>query len=202
MRHVLLAISGPSGVGKGTMVKTLIARREDVVESVSCTTRAPREGEIHGKHYFFLSKEEFERRIQEGDFLEYDEHFGNYYGTPRKEAEAVLASGKNLILEIEVDGAGQVRKKFPEAVLIMLLPPDFATQESRLRGRGTETEEKILGRLAQTREELKHLDLYDYIVYNETGRSDVCKDDILSIVRAERLSRRRNPDAAKRYFGE
>ena len=83
MKHVLLAVSGPSGVGKGTMVKTLIARREDVVESVSCTTRAPREGEVHGKHYFFLSKEEFIRRIDEGDFLEYDEHFGNYYGTPK-----------------------------------------------------------------------------------------------------------------------
>ena len=198
----LVVISGASGVGKGTVLGIMMKKRDDLKFSVSATTRSPRPSETDGVHYYFVTKEQFEEMIATGQMLEYSAHAANYYGTPRKEAEAVLASGKNLILEIEVDGAGQVRKKFPEAVLIMLLPPDFATQESRLHGRGTETEEKILGRLAQTREELKHLDLYDYIVYNETGRSDVCKDDILSIVRAERLSRRRNPDAAKRYFGE
>ena len=104
MKHVLLAVSGPSGVGKGTMVKTIISRRSDVVESVSCTTREPREGEVHGKHYFFLSREEFERRIAENDFLEYDEHFGNYYGTPKSFVRDTLKS-KSVIMEIDVVGA-------------------------------------------------------------------------------------------------
>ena len=200
-KGLLIVISGPSGSGKGT-VNAQLLQTGDFAFSVSATTREPRPGEVDGINYYYISREEFESRIASGNMLEYTSYNGNYYGTPRKEAEAVLASGKNLILEIEVDGAGQVREKYPEAVLIMLLPPDFATQEARLRGRGTETEEKILGRLAQTREEMKHLDIYDYIVYNETGKVESCKEDILTIVHAEKLSRKRNIDAAKRYFGE
>jgi len=166
MKHVLLAVSGPSGVGKGTMVKTLIARRADVVESVSCTTRAPREGEIHGKHYFFLSKEEFERRIAEDDFLEYDEHFGNYYGTPKSFVRETLKN-KSVIMEIDVVGALNAKKAFPECVLVMVTPPSVEELKRRLSSRGSESEEQILNRLARMEYELSHKDEYDYIIVND-----------------------------------
>ena len=166
MKHVLLAVSGPSGVGKGTMVKTLIARREDVVESVSCTTRAPREGEVHGKHYFFLSKEEFIRRIDEGDFLEYDEHFGNYYGTPKSFVRETLPH-KSIIMEIDVVGALNAKKEFPETVLVMVVPPSVEELRRRLSGRGSETEAQIQNRLERMEYELSHADEYDYVVVND-----------------------------------
>ena len=166
MRHVLLAVSGPSGVGKGTMVKTIIARREDVVESVSCTTRAPREGEIDGKHYFFLSREEFERRIAEDDFLEYDEHFGNYYGTPKSFVRETLKT-KSVIMEIDVVGALNAKKAFPECVLVMVTPPSVEELKRRLSGRCSETEEQIANRLARMEYELSYKDQYDHIIIND-----------------------------------
>ena len=166
MKHVLLAVSGPSGVGKGTMVKTLIARREDVEESESCTTRAPREGEVHGKHYFFLSKEEFIRRIDEGDFLEYDEHFGNYYGTPKSFVRETLPH-KSIIMEIDVVGALNAKKEFPETVLVMVVPPSVEELRRRLSGRGSETEAQIQNRLERMEYELSHADEYDYVVVND-----------------------------------
>ena len=166
MKGVLLAVSGPSGVGKGTMVKTLIARRSDVVESVSCTTRAPREGEVHGKHYFFLSKEEFMRRIDEDDFLEYDEHFGNYYGTPKSFVRETLKE-KSVIMEIDVVGAKLAKKTFPDCVLVMVVPPSMDELKRRLQGRGSETEEQIAGRLQRMESELSHKDEYDYIIVND-----------------------------------
>ncbi len=165
-KHVLLAVSGPSGVGKGTMVKTLIERRKDVVESVSCTTRAPREGEIDGKHYFFLSKEEFERRIDEGDFLEYDEHFGNYYGTPKSFVREALKT-KSVIMEIDVVGSKNAKKTFPETVLVMVVPPSAEELKRRLSGRGSETEAQIENRLARMEYELSHIDEYDYVIVND-----------------------------------
>ena len=165
-RHVLLAVSGPSGVGKGTMVKTLIERREDVVESVSCTTRAPREGEIHGKHYFFLSRGEFERRIEEDDFLEYDEHFGNYYGTPKSFVRETLKS-KSVIMEIDVVGSLNAKKTFPECLLVMVVPPSVEELKRRLSGRGSETEKQIENRLARMEYELSHKGQYDYIIVND-----------------------------------
>ena len=166
MKHVLMAVSGPSGVGKGTMVKTLLERRADVVESVSCTTRAPREGEIHGKHYFFLSREEFERRIQEDDFLEYDEHFGNYYGTPKSFVREMLKT-KSVIMEIDVVGALNAKKAFPECVLVMVVPPSVEQLKRRLSGRGSETEAQIENRLARMEYELSHKDEYDRIIVND-----------------------------------
>ena len=198
-KGLLIVISGPAGSGKGT-VNARLLQSEDYAYSVSATTRAPREGEVNGVNYHFISTWEFERRIHDGEMLEYTNYCGNYYGTPLKEAEAVLEAGKNLILEIEVEGALNVKRLYPEAVLIMLLPPSFAVQEARLRGRGTETEEKILARLSRTREELPEIYHYDYVVYNKDGGVEACADDIRSIVRAEQCAVRRHPDASERYF--
>jgi guanylate kinase len=166
MKHVLMAVSGPAGVGKGTIVKTIIQRRDDVVESVSCTTRLPREGEIDGKHYFFITKEEFLRRIEEKDFLEYDEHFGNYYGTPRSFVEKTLET-KSVILEIDVVGALNVKKVFPECVLVMIAPPSVEELKRRLIGRGSEDEESLKTRLARLDFELSQKDKYDYFIVND-----------------------------------
>ena len=177
MRNVLLVVSGPSGVGKGTLVKELITRRSDVVESVSCTTREPREGEIHGKHYFFLSHEEFKRRIEENDFLEYDEHFGNYYGTPKSFVEETLKT-KSVIMEIDVVGSLNAKKVFPDCVLVMIVPPSLEELKKRLIGRGTEGEEQIEGRLARLEYEIAQKDKYDYIIVNddlETAIAEVSK---------------------------
>lgn len=198
-RGLLIVVSGPAGSGKGTVNSQLIATG-DFVFSVSATTRAPRPGEVNGVNYHFIDREEFQRRIDENGFLEYTTYCDNYYGTPLKEAMAVLESGKNLILEIECDGAKNVKKIFPDAVLIMLIPPTFAIQEERLRGRGTETEEVIQKRLEKAKREIEQIDAYDYIVYNYNGGSSVAADDIKAIVRAEKLAQHRQPDAAKKYF--
>ena len=199
-KGLLLVISGPAGSGKGTVIKSLMEKSNAFAYSVSATTRAPRQGEVNGVNYHYITREDFEDRIENGGMLEYTEYCGNYYGTPKREAEEVLQSGRNLILEIEVVGAANVKNLYPEAVLIMLLPPSFAVQEARLRGRGTETEEKILARLEQTKNELPMLDIYDYIVYNNDGGAEDTADDIISIACAEKLRRDRNSDAAKRYF--
>ena len=198
-KGLMIVVSGPAGSGKGTVNARLLATGE-FVYSVSATTRAPRPGEVDGVNYHFVTREEFLSRIDSGDMLEYTEYCGNFYGTPKKEAEAVLASGKNLILEIEVDGAKNVKRKYPEAVLIMLLPPSFAIQENRLRSRGTETEEKILLRLERTREELKEASIYDYVVYNYDGKDKEAAEDIYSIVKAEKHTMKRNSDTVDKYF--
>ena len=196
---LLLVISGPAGSGKGT-VNAHLLKRDDFVYSVSATTRAPRPGEVNGINYHFITKEDFIHRIEHGEMLEYTEYCGNFYGTPKKEAEDVLRSGKNLILEIEVEGAKNVKAIYPEAVLVLLLPPSYSVQEQRLRGGGTETEEKILQRLARAKEEILCADAYDYVVYNYDGRDLEAAESILSIVNAEKSALRRNRSVAEDYL--
>lgn len=198
-KGLLIVISGPAGSGKGT-VNARLLESEDFVYSVSATTRAPRPGEVDGKNYYFISREDFEGRIAAGEMLEYTCYCNNYYGTPLKEALEVIRSGRNLILEIEVEGAMNVKRLYPDAVLIMLLPPNFATQEWRLRHRGTETEDVIRARLERTREEIQLLPNYDYVVYNQPDGVEDCADDIRAIVRAEKSSLRRHREAIKEYF--
>ena len=183
MKHVLMAVSGPSGAGKGTIVKTIIAKREDVVESVSCTTRAPREGEVDGKAYFFLSQEEFARRIKEDDFLEYDEHFGNFYGTPKSFVAETLKS-KSVIMEIDVVGALNAKKAFPDSVLIMIAPPSLEVLKQRLTSRNTESAEEIKNRLSRLEFELSKKDEYDYVVINDD--LSVALDELERIIEKEK----------------
>ena len=166
MKNVLIAVSGPSGVGKGTIVKTLLSRREDVVESISCTTRAPRNGEQHGREYYFLTKEDFLSRIEKDDFLEYDEHFGNYYGTPKSFVKETLKE-KSVILEIDVVGALNAKKAFADCVLVMIAPPSKEELKRRLLGRNSETQEEVEGRLARLEYELSQQDKYDYVIIND-----------------------------------
>ena len=166
MKGKLIIVSGPSGVGKGTIVKTLIKRRSDVVESVSCTTRAPRAGEVHGREYYFLDKADFLKRIEENDFLEYDEHFGNYYGTPKSFVKETLKE-KSVILEIDVVGALNAKKEFPDCVLVMIVPPSEEELKRRLISRGTESEEEVANRLQRLSYELAQKDKYDIVIVND-----------------------------------
>ncbi|MBO7310526.1 MAG: guanylate kinase [Clostridia bacterium] len=198
-KGLLIVVSGPAGSGKGT-VNAHLLKTDDFVYSVSATTRAPRAGEVDGINYHFISKQEFLRRIDNGDMLEYTEYCGNFYGTPKKEAEEVLNSGKNLILEIEVEGAENIKRKYPDAVLILLLPPSFSVQEKRLRGRATETEEKITERLARAKQEITHANSYDYVVYNYDGKDMDAANDIMAIVNAEKHSMTRNTTVEQDYL--
>ena len=196
-KGLLIVISAPSGSGKSTVREELM-RRENFAYSVSATTRPPRAGEANGVDYWFVTKEQFEEKIKNGDMLEHAIYNGNYYGTPLREALQVVESGRNLLLEIEVEGAMNIKHQYPEAVLIMLLPPSFSEQERRLRSRGTETDDIIAGRLKQTYEEMKYFDRYDYVVINETV--DKCADDIQDIVHAERWAIKRNLGVPTTYF--
>lgn len=171
----LFVISGSSGVGKGTVIKEFLKRNPDFKLSVSCTTRNPREGEVHGKNYFFLTKEEFLACRDRGEFLEWAEFSGNMYGTQRSYIEEKLAQGKKLILEIDTKGALNVKNIMPEATLIFILPPSFEELESRLRGRHTETEEAIQKRLASTKLELENSKHFDYEVVNDSIENAVAK---------------------------
>ena len=186
MKNLLIVLSGPSGVGKGTIIKKLLAKGGYAL-SVSCTTRAMREGETDGKSYFFISKRQFLKMIEENGFLEYSNHFENYYGTPKKFVEEQLKS-RDVILEIEVDGALKGKQAYPEALLIMVLPPDVNELRNRLKKRGTESPEKIEERLKRTDYELSKKDEYDYTVIN--GERESCVALIENILKKEKEAKK------------
>lgn len=163
----LFVLSGPSGVGKGSICRELFKKIDDVELSISMTTRDAREGEVHGVHYYFVSREEFEANIEAGGFLEYAQTFENYYGTPKAPVIEHLERGRDVLLEIDVKGGMQVKKAYPEAVLIFVLPPTLETLRERLHKRGSESEEKVNQRLSIAMEEMGYLPEYEYFVIND-----------------------------------
>lgn len=171
---LLMIVSGASGAGKGTVLKEYLSRHNDTVVSVSVTTRAPRPGEEDGVHYLFRTKEQVREMIEAHQFLEYAEYNGNYYGTPRGPVEELLQQGKNVVLEIDIQGARQVMERESNRVTVFIMPPSAETLERRLRGRGTETEEQIQNRLAIAKTEMEQSSLYDHVVINDDLEEAVC----------------------------
>lgn len=200
-RGLLIVLSGPSGVGKGTVCRVLREETDNNLQySVSATTRTPREGEVEGVHYFFKTREQFEDMIEHDQLLEHAEFVGNYYGTPVEWVRETLESGKDVILEIEVQGAFQVKERFPEAVFLFLAPPSLQELRNRLVGRGTESEEVIKQRLLVAREEIELMDAYDYVVTND--EVDKAIDRIKAIVTAEHCKRERVASLYKKAMME
>ena len=195
---LLVVISAPSGGGKGTILKELFAKDDNLVLSVSATTRSPRPGEEHGKQYYFLQKEEFEELISQGKMLEYAQYVGNYYGTPREPVEQWMAQGKDVVLEIEVQGGAQIKKLMPGCVSIFILPPSMEVLEKRLRDRGTEEDATVRKRLEKAREEIPHAKDYDYVVFND--RLEDAVEDLRAILRAEKRKYHRNETAVERVL--
>ncbi len=185
-KGLLIIISGFSGTGKGTAIKKLLELYpNDYCLSISATTRNPREGEVHGREYFFKTKEDFEEMIMKQELIEYTQYVDNYYGTPKEYVEDQMDAGHNIILEIEIDGALNVKKLYPDALLIFLLPPSIKELEKRLRERGTESEDVIADRIKRAYEESKVIREYDYVVVNDT--IDDCVSTIHNIVEIEGL---------------
>ena len=200
-RGLLIVISGPSGVGKGTVRKALFEmKNHNLTYSVSMTTRKMREGEVDGKDYYFVTKDEFLKQIDDGNFLEYAEFVGNYYGTPLDKVNQKLDEGKEVVLEIEVEGALQVKKKVPDCVMIFLVPPSKEELYNRLKNRGTEAEEIIQKRIEKANREFKVAPKYDYIVVNDEVNN--AADRIMAIIRAEHAKTSRSIDKYYELIGE
>ena len=189
---ILLVVSGFSGAGKGTIMKALLEKYENYALSVSATTRSPRTGEVDGREYFFKTKEAFEEMIEQNALIEYACYVGNYYGTPRAYVEEQLALGKNVVLEIEIQGARKIKERFPEAVLLFISPPSAQELKNRLLNRGTESLEVIESRLARAAEEAVGIDEYDYFVINDVV--DACVEQVHQIVQSERAKASRCMD--------
>jgi len=183
-RGNLIILSGPSAVGKGTVLRALLEEYNDVCYSVSATTRKPREGEVDGVHYFFMSQDEFKDSIENDEFIEWAKVHNNYYGTPRHYVQETLKSGKDVILEIDIQGARQVAESFSEGVFVFLAPPSMEELKSRIYKRGTETEDVIQTRMSNATKELEEIDRYDYLIINDEVENAVNK--LKSIIIAER----------------
>lgn len=194
-RGLLIVVSGFAGCGKGTLMKRLTEKYEEYALSVSMTTRLPRPGEIHGREYFFVSKEEFEREIQTDGLIEYATYVENYYGTPKAYVEEQRSAGKSVILEIEVQGALKVKERFSDAVLVFVLPPSVEELYRRLRNRGTETEDVIRKRMRRAAEEIDVIEKYDYILINDEVEEGVRK--LHSLIEAARSMPGRNEELIK-----
>lgn len=194
---LLIVVSGPAGVGKGTIVREMMKNNPKVVLSVSATTRMPRANESEGKNYYYKTREQFEEMIKNNELIEWVEYCGNYYGTPRDLVCSEIEKGNIVILEIEVDGALNVKRLFPDCVLCFIIPPDFSELEKRLRGRRTDAEEAIINRLARAKEEFKHLDNYDYLILNDSIETSAQR--FFSIVQAEQMRIKRNQLLINKY---
>ena len=180
---ILIVVSGFSGAGKGTIMKALLERYDNYALSISATTRNPRPGEEEGKAYFFKTTEEFEKMIAKDDLIEYAMYVGNYYGTPKAYVEEQLRAGKDVILEIEIQGALKGKEKFPNTLLLFVTPPSAEELRKRLEGRGTETQEVIDGRMKRAIEEAEYMDQYDYLVVND--ELDVCVEEMHHLIQGE-----------------
>ena len=199
MNHkgLLIVISGFSGAGKGTLMKKLLEDYQQYALSISMTTRAPREGEVDGREYFFSTREQFEDKIKQNGFIEHAQYCGNYYGTPKDYVEEQLEAGKDVILEIEIQGAMKVKEQFPDAVLLFVMPPSIALLHQRLVGRGTETEEVIVERLQRAEEEAVGIEDYDYIIINDD--LDTCVKELHELLTKthEAIQEQYNPENYK-----
>ena len=191
-KGIIIVVSGFSGAGKGTLMKELIKKHEGYALSVSATTRSPRPGEENGREYFFVSNEEFEKLIAENGLIEHAGYVDHYYGTPRKFVEDKLAQGIDVILEIEIQGALQIKEQYPDAVLLFVMPPSALELKNRLVGRGTETEEVISQRLKRAKEEAVGIEKYDYIVINDV--LEECVENLHQIIEAAHAAPSRNLD--------
>lgn len=189
-KGLLIVISGPSGAGKGTIYGAVTKAHPELKKSISVTTRAPRAGETEGVHYYFRSVEEYAEMKKRGEFLETAEVYGNYYGTPAAPVMEMLSHGDDVMFEIDIEGAKQIKAKYPECVSIFIMPPSFEILEQRLRGRGTEDEQSLARRLGSARSELAQYENFDYIVFNDEAK--VATEKVIDIIASEKCAISRN----------
>ncbi|HJA70478.1 MAG TPA: guanylate kinase [Candidatus Lachnoclostridium stercoravium] len=182
-KGILAVVSGFSGAGKGTLMKALLQNYDNYALSISATTRSPREGEADGREYFFLTEEAFEEKIRNNELIEYARYVNHYYGTPRDYVEQKMAEGKDVILEIEIQGALKVKEQYPDAILLFVMPPNALTLKNRLTGRGTETEEVIDARLKRAADEAEGIEAYDYILINDD--LDACVEQMHCLIQGQ-----------------
>jgi len=194
-KGLLVVLSAPSGTGKSTVSRLLVQKNNRLRLSVSATTRAPRKNEVEGKDYFYKTTEEFKKMIENDEFVEWVEYCGNYYGTPKKYIDDSIEKGFDVLLEIEVEGAAKIKEKYPDCVLIFMLPPSFEELKRRIVGRGTEKPEIIENRLNQAKKEIKCIDMYDYVVLNDS--IDNAINSVNTILEAEKAKVKRNKDLLK-----